>query len=129
MSQIVLNWAVNNMTRVIDDGFVIVVDWSCTAQNQIAPASGSVANSDYTAAQYGPQSAFYGGQTTYKNDPSEPGFIPYDNLTEAIVLGWVWDGLGAQKAEIEAALTAKVQKQLNPTTANGVPWNTAPAQA
>jgi hypothetical protein len=104
-------WAVNNMTRVINDGFVIVVDWSCTAS---AP---------------GVQGAFYGGQSTYTNNPDEPGFIPYDNLTEAVVLGWVWDGLGPQKAEIEATLVTKVDKQLSPTTANGVPWNTAPVQA
>lgn len=111
MSQVTLTWAVNNMTRVINDGFVIVVDWSCTAS---AP---------------GANGAFYGGQSTYENNPSEPGFIPYDQLTQEIVLGWVFDGLGAQKAEIEATLTAKVQKQLNPTTAQGVPWSTAPVAA
>ena len=111
MSQVTLTWAVNNMTRVVDDGFVVVVDWSCTA------------------SATGVNGAFYGGQTTYKNDPAEPGFIPYDQLTEAQVLGWVYAGLGDQKAEIETTLTAKVEKQLNPTTANGVPWNPAPAQA
>lgn len=111
MSQVTLTWAVNNMTRVINDGFVIVVDWSCTAS---AP---------------GVADAFYGGQSTYPNNPDESGFIPYDQLTKAQVLGWVYAGLGDQKAEIEATLTAKVEKQLNPTTANGVPWNTAPAAA
>ena len=108
MSQVTLTWAVNNMTRVVDDGFVIKVDWSCTA------------------SATGVQGAYYGGQTTYVNNPSEPGFIPYDQLTEAEVLGWVYAGLGDQKAEIETTLTAKVQKQLNPTTAQGVPW--APAE-
>ena len=49
-------------------------------------------------------------------------FIPFDGLTEDVVLGWVWEALGDQKAEIEANLTAKVEKQLNPTTANGMPW-------
>jgi len=111
MSQVTLTWAVNNMTRVLDDGFVIVVDWSCTA------------------SATGVQGAFYGGQSTYPNNPSEPGFIPYDQLTQDIVLGWVYAGLGDQKAEIEATLTAKVQKQLNPTTANGLPWNTVPGPA
>jgi hypothetical protein len=111
MSQITLTWAVNNMTRVLDDGFVIKVDWSCTA------------------SATGVQGAFYGGTTAYENNPDEPGFIPYDQLTEAQVLDWVYAGLGDQKAEIEATLTAKVEKQLNPTTANGVPWNTSPAQA
>jgi hypothetical protein len=98
-----INWQVQNMTRVLNDGFVINVAWSCTASQNSA-------------------SAFYGGTTTYENDPSEPGFIPYDQLTEEIVLGWVFAALGDQKAEIEANLTAKVEKQLNPTTANGMPW-------
>lgn len=111
MSQVSCQWAVNNMTRVINDGFVIVVDWSCTA---------GVFND--LGINVGP-TAFYGGQSTYTNNPDEPGFIPYDQLTQEIVLGWVFDGLGDQKAEIEATLTAKVEKQLNPTTAQGVPWN------
>jgi len=104
MSQVTLTWAVNNMTRVLNDGFVIVVDWSCTA------------------SATGVQGAFYGGQSTYTNNPDEPGFIPYDQLTKEVVLGWVYDSLGDQKAEIEAGLTAKVEKQLNPVTANGLPW-------
>lgn len=109
MSQVTLTWAVNNMTRVLNDGVVIVVDWSCTA------------------SATGVQGAFYGGQTKYQNDPNEPGFIPYDQLTQDIVLGWVYESLGNQKAEIETTLTAKVEKQLAPTTAQGVPWSTAPA--
>lgn len=109
MSQVTLTWAVNNMTHVVSDGFVIIVDWSCTAS---APNV---------------QGAFYGGQSTYENDPSEPGFIPYDQLTQEIVLGWVFDGLGPQKAEIEATMTAKVEKQLAPTTAQGLPWASSSA--
>ena len=111
MSQVTLTWAVNNMTRVVDDGFVVVVDWSCTA------------------SATGVQGAFYGGQSTYVNNPSEPGFIPYDQLTQEIVLGWVYTDLGDQKAVIEATLTAKVEAQLNPVTANGVPWTVTPPQA
>jgi hypothetical protein len=110
MSQITLTWAVQNMTRVIDDGFVINVAWGCQASAE------------------GCGGAFYGGQTMYENNPDEPGFIPYDQLTEEIVLGWVYDALGDQKAEIEATLTAKVEKQLAPTTANGLPWNNQPAE-
>lgn len=105
MSQVTLTWAVNNMTRVLNDGYVVVVDWSCTAS---AP---------------GVQSAFYGGQTRYENNPDQPGFIPYDQLTQEIVLGWVFDSLGPEKkAEIEADRTAKVEKQLHPVTGQGLPW-------
>jgi hypothetical protein len=98
-----ITWTIQNMTRTTDTGFVINVAWACTAQQDSASAS-------------------HGGTTTYLNNPDEPGFIPYDQLTEEIVLGWVYESLGDQKAEIEAGLTAKVEKQLNPTTANGLPW-------
>ena len=104
MSQVTLTWSVQNMTRVLEDGFVVNVAWACTASAD------------------GVGGAFYGGTTTYENNPDQPGFIPYDDLTEATVLGWVYEDLGDQKAEIEATLTAKVEKQLAPTTANGVPW-------
>ena len=77
----------------------------------------------------GSNTASIGGNTQFNSADQEGPFIPYDQLTEQIVIGWVFDGLGTQKAEIEATLTAKVEKQINPTTANGVPWNTAPVQA
>jgi hypothetical protein len=96
-----INWQVQNMTRDLSNGFVINVAWGCTASQDSA-------------------SAFYGGTTVYTQESES--FIPYEQLTEEIVLGWVFTALGDQKAEIEANLTAKVEKQLNPTTANGMPW-------
>jgi hypothetical protein len=96
-----INWQVQNMTRDLSNGFVITVAWGCTASQDSA-------------------SAFYGGTTVYTQESDS--LIPYDQLTEEIVLGWVYETLGDQKAEIEASLTAKVEKQLNPTTANGMPW-------
>lgn len=107
MSQVTLTWAVNNMTRLISDGGVIVADWSCTA------------------SATGVQGAFYGGKSTFAApDPNAPGFIPYDQLTQDDVLGWVWAAMEpGEKDGIEADLTAKVEKQLNPTTEQGVPWN------
>ena len=101
MPDITITWTVQNMTRVIEDGYVINVAWACTAS---APGA----------------SAFHGGVTAYENNPDQPDFIPYDDLSEDIVLGWVWEAV--DKAEIEATLTAKVEKQLHPTTANGLPW-------
>lgn len=112
MSQVTLTWSVQNMTRVLDDGFVINVAWACTA------------------SATGVQGAFYGGKSTFAApDSNAPDFIPYDQLTEEVVLGWVYDALGDQKVEIEATLTAKVEAQLNPVTANGLPWDNTPEQA
>jgi hypothetical protein len=99
-----ITWTIQNLTRDLSNGFVVNVAWACTAQQDSA-------------------SAFHGGTTTYENNPDEPGFIPYDDLTEAQVLGWVWASV--DKTEIEASLTAKVEKQLHPVTANGLPWSQA----
>jgi hypothetical protein len=109
MSQVTIQWAVNSMTRVVSDGYVIKVQWTCTA------------------SATGVQGAVDGGQNAYTNNPDQPDFIPYDQLTQDIVLGWVWAGLGdGGKEAIEAKLTAKVEAQLNPTTAQGLPWNPNP---
>ena len=98
-----ITWTIQNLTRDLNNGFVFQAAWSCTAEQDGA-------------------SAFYGGTSTFEFTPDDPDFIPYDQLTEPVVLGWVWEQLGDQKAEIEATLTAKVEKQLHPTTANGLPW-------
>jgi hypothetical protein len=65
------------------------------------------------------------------HDASSPTYIPYADLTEADVLGWVYASLvegeetpDEAKARVEADRTAKVQKQIDAaaTTASGVPW-------
>jgi hypothetical protein len=67
------------------------------------------------------------GNLTFSGSPSEPGYIPYENLTESDVLGWVYTGLGSEKTNIENAVTGRVrqlviQKQQNPYS-QGMPWN------
>jgi len=46
--------------------------------------------------------------------------VPYEDLTEADVLGWIWDS-GVDKDATEAALAAKIEQQKNPTIATGTP--------
>ena len=67
------------------------------------------------------------GVTTLTGDPTDPAFIPYENLTEAIVLDWVKDSLGQEKIdEIEASFLAKleaiIEKKANPEFLTGTPW-------
>jgi hypothetical protein len=112
MSQVTITWAIPTMIRVVNDGYVIKVQWTCAA----------------SAA--GVQAVLDGGQDTYTNNPDQPNFVPYDQLTQDIVLGWVWAGMGDEaKTAIEAKLTAKVQAQLSPTTAQGTPWATESVRA
>ena len=109
-------WSVNDMTHKDSDGGVSLVYWSLTAQ------------SDEAKPLYSAQD---GGKLRCTADPSASDFIPYADLTEADVLGWVYDSLiegdetaAEAKARIEADRTAKVQKQIDAaaTTESGVPW-------
>jgi hypothetical protein len=95
------NWTIPTLERELADGGVIVAHWRCTASD-----------GDYSASSYGTAGFTY--------DASSPDFVPYDELTEADVLAWVWtDGF---KDATEDALQAKIDAEKNPTTASGVPW-------
>jgi hypothetical protein len=57
--------------------------------------------------------------------PAGPTFTPYDQLTEAQVIGWVKDVLGPEKvAAIEADLNAQILfMQQPPVTSPPLPWS------
>jgi len=108
-------WSVTDMTHVDADGGVIKVYWSCNALSDTTPA--------YSAVE--------GGKLICTYDASAAGFIAYASLTEANVLGWIYDSLkeGSEtaaeaKARIETNRTARVQGQIDRATAQatGVPW-------
>ena len=108
-------WSVTNMQRTDADGAVFLIYWSMVAASDGDPS--------YTASE--------GGKLRTTPDASAPDFIPYADLTEADVLGWVYNSLitgdetaAEAKARVEADRTAKVQKQIDAatTTATGMPW-------
>ena len=94
-------WTIANLERNLGDGGVFVAHW------RVSSTEG-----DYSASAYGTCSFSY--------DPTDPSFVPYDSLTEADVLGWVWGEV--DQAATEAALVADIEAQQHPTTADGVPW-------
>tara|TARA_E500000178_G_C16720757_1_gene617098 strand:- start:170 stop:514 length:345 start_codon:yes stop_codon:yes gene_type:complete len=112
---ITTTWSVNNMTRNDSNGGVTIVYWSCVAASDGTPS--------YTATE--------GGKLRCTPDASASDFIAYDSLTEANVLGWVYDSLregdetaDEAKARIEIERTAKVQGQIDRAAAqsDGTPW-------
>ena len=94
-------WTIANLERNTDDGGVVVAHWRCTAED-----------GEYTASSY--------GTVGFTPDASADGFISFDNLTEADVLGWVYAEV--DQAETEAALDASIAEQKTPATTDGVPW-------
>lgn len=99
----VFNWTVAQLERNLANGGVTIAHWRCNASD-----------GDYSASSY--------GTAGFTPNASAPDFVAYDALTEATVLGWVWDQADGWKNEVEAALQAKIDADKNPTTGAGVPW-------
>ena len=98
---ITYTWTIPTTERNLSDGGVTVAHWRCSA-----------ADGDYSASSY--------GTCGFTPDASAGGFISYDSLTEANVLGWVQGSVS--KDDTEAALAAQIEGDKTPTTGAGVPW-------
>ena len=94
------NWQVVQMDRLTSDGFVVTVHYNVSATDDT-----------YSANTY--------GTVSYTQEPGET-YVPYDQLTEFQVVGWVQTSLG--KDTVEASLQSQIDLQKNPVQAAGVPW-------
>ena len=60
-------------------------------------------------------------------------FIPYDNLTNDIVIGWIQEGLGVDGvSNLEACIQGQIDSQANPPVSpvsTALPWAPAPVEA
>ena len=98
-------WTIAQLERNTADGGVTVAHWRVTEEE-------TVGDNTYSASSY--------GTVGFTPDASAEGFVAYDSLDEATVLGWVQAEL--DQDAIEASLTANIEGQKNPVTADGVPW-------
>jgi len=101
MANTTFTWAITNLERETENGFVFVAHYTVTAND-----------GTYSAGAYG---------SLGFDRPDN--LIPFADLTEEIVIGWVKNQFGAEKiAEIEAALQSQIDEQRRPTKAAGLPW-------
>ena len=102
-------WKINTLEREVSDGYVFTAHYSVVAISDTLDPEGNPYNS-----------GAYGSVGLERPDT----LIPYADLTEADVIGWVQEKLGgAEKvAEIEAQLQASIDDLITPKTENGVPW-------
>jgi len=96
-----ITWVIQQLDRHTSDGFVTTAHWRANA-----------VDGDYSASAYGTCGWSAGAPV-----------IPYDQLTQDTVLGWVWAD-GVDKDATEATLNAQIELQKNPVTATGVPLAT-----
>jgi len=67
------------------------------------------------------------GTIEFAGNVNDPNFVPFENLTEETVLGWVTSTLGeveiaAIKTEFETRLQERIDKKTNPEFLTGKPW-------
>ena len=61
------------------------------------------------------------GTINFTPDSEAEGYTPFDDLTETQVAGWVEAELDVPA--IEANLQARIDEEVTPTTASGMPWS------
>ena len=103
------NWAIANLEREVSDGYVFTAHWTVVAISDDVDPEGN----PYNSGAYGSMGL----------ERPEGNLIPFDELTQEQVVGWVKDKFGPDKAtEIEEALAARILEQKFPTVEAGVPW-------
>jgi hypothetical protein len=95
------NWTIATLEHNVADGGVIVAHWRVSAED-----------GEHTASAY--------GAASFTPDPESPSFTPYEKLTEADVLNWVWGAV--DKAKIESMLAKQIEVQKSPPVISGLPW-------
>ena len=94
-------WTIAQLERNTADGGVVVSHWRATLTDE-----------DYSASSY--------GTCGFTPDPTAPDFVPFESLTEADVLAWVYESV--DKDSVEASLAANIEDQKAPQTVAGTPW-------
>ena len=94
-------WTIAQLERNADDNGVVTAHWRVSA-----------VDGDYTASSY--------GTCSWTPEPSTEGFVPFEDLTEAMVIEWVKGSLDVEA--IEAGLTAQIEDQKAPKVIAGTPW-------
>jgi hypothetical protein len=102
-------WTIANLERNLADGGVTVAHWRVTESETVGTGDDAVT---YSASSY--------GTVGFTPDADADGFVAYDDLTESAVLAWVHESVDQDATE--AALTANIEAQKNPVSADGMPW-------
>lgn len=102
---ITYNWVINQLQCLVDyegmNDVINVIHWSYIA-----------VDGEYTANVYG---------STNVEQPNPQNFIPYQDVTEAEVIGWLEQILPV--ADMQVSLAANIELQINPVEITlPLPW-------
>lgn len=95
-------WAIPNLGREISDGFVYTAYYSVDAV----------------------EDAYWAGANGKVEFERPDNLIPFEDLTEEIVIGWTKEALGADKVDqIHVKLQKILDERITPTKRFDVPWS------
>ena len=89
--------SINTLERTTSDNVVITAHWNA-----------SITDGEFNASAYGSQS--------FTRTDDSPTLIPFADLTEDVVVGWL------ELGSLETNLLAQIEEKKSPTTAQEVPW-------
>jgi hypothetical protein len=97
------NWIISQLEYNNDEyGGVIIAHWRCETTDE-----------GFHISRY--------GMETFTPNPEDSNFVLVSDLTEEIVLGWVWNNI--DKEDIETSIETEIEGLKNPTVLRGIPWN------
>lgn len=99
-------WKIYDLKRTIADGVVTEVTYACESNE----------------GGFGTRKI---GELTVTGSTDDPDFIPYEDLTQTDVLGWVDTNIDKTIFETEnsASIAQRIVAQAAITEASGIPWD------
>lgn len=99
-----IKYNIRQLDRNTSDGGVTTAHWNVVATED-----------KYSATAY--------GSVSFMPDPLNESFIPFENLTEEIVVQWIKNKLGEEYiTSLEQNLTKQIEDQKAPKVVSGLPW-------
>jgi hypothetical protein len=98
-----IEWKIAQLERTLADGVVYTLHYTVDAFD-----------GTYRSSAYG---------SIGLEPPEEDALIPFADLTEEVVIGWLLDKLGEEQVRaVSDALQAQLDEQASPTKGTGLPW-------
>lgn len=95
-----------DLERLLPEKLCITAHWVATKTE-----------GDYSATAYG-------SIELERKEPSDPEFIPYEEITEEQAIVWVKEAMGEEKLHgLEESLAKQIEEQKTPKVIHGVPWS------
>jgi hypothetical protein len=103
MAKSTIIWNIAQLERESADGYVYTAHWSVNATE-------TVEDKTYSVGAYG----------SIGFQRPEEDLIPFENLTEELIVSWIQEKLDVET--YETSLQSQIDEQKTPSKLSGVPW-------